>query len=183
MHGSKTPSDACNFELDAALCKWTNLCTFVSASYCSLEARSLWEKIFQYKRRGYENICLLAELIMSLPGTNSTVKRAFSLLALLMSDQPLNLAHNTAENLMIININDKLWTPTEREKIVVKAAQKYEDTKKRVRTFNKPPEKHLVIENEDDDDRSDGKNEVDEEEAASLHDEMYTNKSFSDEEI
>ena len=55
--------------------------------------------------------------------------------------------------------------------------------KERVRTFNKPPEKHLVIENEDDDDRSDGKNEVDEEESASLHDEMYTNKSFSDEEI
>ena len=84
---------------------------------------------------------------------------------------------------MIININDKLWTPTEREKIVVKAAQKYEDTKKRVRTFNKPPEKHLVIENEDDDDRSDGKNEIGEEESASLHDEIYTNKSFSDEEI
>ena len=84
---------------------------------------------------------------------------------------------------MIININDKLWTPTEREKIVVKAAQKYEDTKKRVRTFNKPPEKHLVIENEDDDDRSDGKNEIGEEESASLHDKMYTNKSFSDEEI
>ena len=34
-----------------------------------------------------------------------------------------------------------------------------------------------------DDDRSDGKNEIGEEESASLHDEMYTNKSFSDEEI
>ena len=115
---------------------------------------------------------------MSLPGTNSTVKRAFSLLALLMSDQPLNLAHNTAENLMIININDKLWTPTEREKIVVKAAQKYEDTKKRVRTFNKPPEKHLVIENEDDD-GSDSDDEVVEDESVSSHDEMNTNESLS----
>ena len=32
---------------------------------------------------------------------------------------------------------------TEREEIVVKAAQKYEDTKTRVRTFNKPLEKRF----------------------------------------
>ena len=62
---------------------------------------------------------------------------------------------------MIININDKLWTPTEREEILVKASQKYEDAKGRVRTFNKPPEQHLVIENEDDDDGSDSDDEVD----------------------
>ena len=84
---------------------------------------------------------------------------------------------------MIININNKLRTSTEREEIVVKAAQKYEDAKKRVRTFDKPPEKHWVIENEDDDDDSDSDDEVDEEESATLHDEMNTNEFFSDEEV
>ena len=84
---------------------------------------------------------------------------------------------------MIININDKLWTPTEREEIVVKAAQKFEDAKRRVRTFDKPPEKHLVIKNEDDDNGSDSDNEVDEDESAYPHDEMNTNKFFSDEKI
>ena len=39
------------------------------------------------------------------------------------------------------------------------------------------------LENEDDYDGSDSDNEVDEDESASLHDEMNTNKSFSDEEI
>ena len=179
----KIPLDACNFQLDAALCKWKNVHTFVSTNYRGLEARPLWEKIFQYKRRGHENICLLAELIMSLSGSNSTVERVFSLLTLLMSDQRLKLAHNTIENLMIININDKLWTPTETKEIVVKATQKYEDTKRRVRTFDKPPKKHLVIENEDDDNGSDSDDEVDEYESASSHDEMNTNKSFSDDEI
>ena len=73
----KIPLDACNFELDAALHEWKNLCTFVSTNYRGLEARPLWEKIFQYKRRGYENICLLAELIMSSSGSNSKVEKAF----------------------------------------------------------------------------------------------------------
>ena len=82
----KIQLDACNFELDAALRKWKNLRTFVSTNYRGLEARPLWEKIFQYKRRGYENICLLEELIMSLSGSNSTVERASSLLTLLMID-------------------------------------------------------------------------------------------------
>ena len=179
----KIPLDACNLELDAALRKWKNLCMFVSTNYRGLEARLLWEKIFQYKRRRYENICLLEELIMSLSGSNSTVEKAFSLLTLLMSDRQLKLAHNTTENLMIININDKLRASTEREEIVVKAAQKYEDAKKRVRTFDKPPEKHLVIENEDDDDGSDSDDQVDEEESATRHDEMNTNEFFSDEEV
>ena len=179
----KIPLDVCNLELDAALRKWKNLCMFVSTSYRGLEARLLWEKIFQYKRRRYENICLLEELIMSLSGSNSTVEKAFSLLTLLMSDRQLKLAHNTTENLMIININDKLRTSTEREEIVVKAAQKYEDAKKRVRTFDKPPEKHLVIENEDNDDGSDSDDQVDEEESATLHDEMNTNEFFSDKEV
>ena len=84
---------------------------------------------------------------------------------------------------MIININDKLWTPTGREEML-KAAQKYEDAKRRVKTFDKPPEKHLVIENEDDDHGSDSDDEVNEDESASSHDGMMnTNESFSDEEI
>ena len=62
--------------------------------------------------------------------------------------------------------------------LVVKAAQKYEDAK---RTFDKPPEK-TAIENEDDDDGSNSDDKVDEDESASSHDEMNTNKSFSDEE-
>ena len=65
-----------------------------------------------------------------------------------------------------------------REEIVVKVAQKYETTKTRVWTFNKPPEKHLVIENEDDD-GSDSDDEVVEDESVSSHDEMNTNESLS----
>ena len=57
---------------------------------------------------------------------------------------------------MVININ---YGHPLREEIVVKVAQKYETTKTRVWTFNKPPEKHLVIENEDDD-GSDSDDEV-----------------------
>ena len=50
---------------------------------------------------------------------------------------------------MLININDKLWTPTVRKDIIKKAAEKYEAAKRRVRTFDKTPEKCLVIDIED----------------------------------
>ena len=83
---------------------------------------------------------------MSLSGSNSTVERAFSLLTLLLSDRRLKLGHKTVEDLMLININNKLWTPKEKEEIVLKTAEKFENAKQRVRTFDKMPEKHLVIE-------------------------------------
>lgn len=125
-----------------------------------------------YKRREYENIGLLAELVISLAGSNSTVERAFSLLTLLLFDRRLRLAHNTIENLLLININDNLWTPSEREEIITGAAQKYETSKRRVRTFDKAPEEHLVIEVQDDDDNC--------EEEDDDFDEVSSSDAFSD---
>ena len=99
----------------------------------------MWEKVFQYKRKEYPNLLILAGLVMCLSGSNSTVERAFSLLTLMLTDRRLSLAHNTIENILIINANDKLWTPLERESIIKSAAEKYENAKRRVRKLADDP--------------------------------------------
>jgi hypothetical protein len=57
---------------------------------------------------------------------------------------------------MAININDKLWTQSEREEIIEKAAANFESSKRRVRRVEEPPEKipRIELEISDDDDES-----------------------------
>ena len=45
-----------------------------------LDAHSLWEKVFIYRRNEFKNVCLMAEIVFSLSVSNSMVERAFSLL-------------------------------------------------------------------------------------------------------
>ena len=113
--------------------EWKMFRTFVNANYRGLEAAALWEKISRYKKKEFPNLCTVAELIMCMSGSNSTVERAFSLLSLLLSDRQLSLAHTTIEDLLVIDINDKLWTTQERENIILSAAEKYQAAKRRVK--------------------------------------------------
>ena len=96
----------------------------------------MWEKIFMYKKNEFPNLCIMAELVMVLSGSNSSVERAFSLLTLLLTDRRSSLSHKTMEDLMVININNKLWTPLERENIIKDASDKYESAKRQVRQID-----------------------------------------------
>ena len=113
--------------------EWKLFRSLVNANYRGLDAKQLWEKVFQYKRAEYPNLCIVANLVMCLSGSNSTVERAFSLLTLLLTDQRLSLSHNTISNLMTINVNDKWWTPNEKSSIIKSAAEAYENAKRRIR--------------------------------------------------
>ena len=50
----KIPWDAFNFEVDAALSEWKNLCMFVSTNCRGLEVMPLWRKYFNIKEEGIE---------------------------------------------------------------------------------------------------------------------------------
>ena len=50
---------------------------------------------------------VLAQIILCLSASNSSVERVFSLLTLLLSDKRLSMEYSTMQKLMIINLNDK----------------------------------------------------------------------------
>ena len=132
----KEPLSHTKFDAESLFREWKLFRTFVNANYRSLEAQQMWEKIFQYKRDEFPNLVIVASLVMVMAGSNSTVERAFSLLTLMLTDRRLSLAHDTIKDILTININDKLWTPQEREEIIKTATSKYENAKRRVRTFD-----------------------------------------------
>lgn len=49
------------------------------------------------------------------------------------------MKHETMENLMLVNINDKLWSMQEREEIIKDAVDKYLE-KRRFKRTSVPPE-------------------------------------------
>ena len=110
--------------LDAAQCnrvkvvnEWVNFRRYVSATFRNLNGIELWPKIFRYKKDEYPNLCLLAELIIAISGSNSTVERAFSVLTNMLSDQRLCSHHATMNMLLNIRINDQLWHEEDKEVI------------------------------------------------------------------
>ena len=40
----------------------------------------LWKKIINFKRNEFPNVCALAEILIAVSGSNSSVERAFSIL-------------------------------------------------------------------------------------------------------
>ena len=63
-------------------------------------------------------------MVVSLSSSNSSVKQAFSLLTLMLSNRRLRMKH-TLQDIMSININDKLRTPQESEELIDCAVQNF----------------------------------------------------------
>ena len=79
----------------------------------------------QYRSNEYPNLCLLAELVISLSGSNSAVERAFSTLRNTLCDKRVCLKHSTLEDLLLVKLNDGAWNEDEREEIIERALQIY----------------------------------------------------------
>ena len=120
----KISLEAAKFDEKLVYKEWKLFRNFVAANYggTGLEANTLWGKVFVYKRKEFPNLCILAEIVLCLSGSNSTLERAFSLLTLLLSDKRLSMSHKTMEDVILININDKLWSDVERNDIIKMAA-------------------------------------------------------------
>ena len=73
---------------------------FCKSHYSGLDAHSLWEQIFIYRRNEFKNVCLMAEIVFSLSASNSMVETAFSLLTLLISAKQFSLKHKTTKSLI-----------------------------------------------------------------------------------
>ncbi|XP_057295467.1 zinc finger protein 862-like [Hydractinia symbiolongicarpus] len=138
----KQPLDFNGYDEVVALCEWRSLRSFVKANHSGEEPLSVWKTVLTFKRTEFPNLCMLAELVLCLSASNSTVERAFSLLTLLLSNRRLTMSHVTMENLLCINLNNKIWTEKEREEITEMAVIKYLEKRRKKKCITwEPPHK------------------------------------------
>ena len=86
--------------------------------YQGVNATVLWTKIFQYRKNEFPNICLLAEIVLCMGVSNSTVEKGFSQLTAMLSDRRLSLVADTMEDLQVIRTNHLSWTEAERAELL-----------------------------------------------------------------
>ena len=114
----KVPLKAAGFDSKAIFKEWRFFKNYVRANYMGVKSLQLWKKIFINKREEYINLCKLASTVVSLLSSNSSVEQAFSLLTLMLSNRCLDMNHTTLQNMILININEKLWTSQESDKLI-----------------------------------------------------------------
>ena len=86
------------------------------ASHMGVESLRIWKKIFIHKREEYINLYKSESMVVSLASSNSCAEWAFNLPSLMLSDRWPFMNHDILQDLMSINIIEKLWTPRERER-------------------------------------------------------------------
>ena len=141
----KVSLKAAGFDSKAVFKEWRFFENYVRANNIDLESLQLWKKIFNNKKEEYSNLCKLMRIVLSLSSSNSSAERAFSLLPLLLSNRRLCMNYDTFQNLMLININNKLWTPKEKKGIIENACQMFLSLR-RTKRAAKPPAKAPRIE-------------------------------------
>lgn len=129
--------------------EWRNFRRYVSLNLPGKEARILWKKILCYKRSDFPNICLLAEIMYCLSGSNSAVERGFSILTMMLSDRRLKTSHDLMNFRIVIKINDKNFNDHERSEILRRAVEIYLTKTRRKRKLDEP-NSSLVVEVESD---------------------------------
>ena len=113
----------------------------------------------------FPNMCLLAKLLLTISGSNSSVERGFSILTMMLSDQRLSTSQEVLEERMIISANDKNWSDTERQEIIDVAIDAYMKKRRLKQTkLLEPPEKIQKVtcdSRNDSDSTGDSENEFD----------------------
>ena len=108
------PLSLTNFDKESAVKEWKKLKNHVKVNHKKqlimneLTSVEIWEKLFKYQKQTSLNMCILAELILLLAGSNSAVKRGFSMLTNILTNWCLKMSHSTLKNLILIRSNDSI---------------------------------------------------------------------------
>jgi len=156
----------------------------VKKHYQGVESKSLWERVYQYRKTEYANLCILYDIVLALSGSNSSVERAFSILGLVLTKRRLRMNHSLFNDLMLLKCNQKLWTEEETENIINAAVTKYLSKKRKRKLDDEyapvpkiPRPAPIEI---DDSEESNGESEYDSDSSTSSienSDEEYSNKN------
>ena len=110
----------------------------------------------------YPNLCFLAQIMIAINGSNSSVERAFSILRMLLSDQRLRMSQSAMEMRLCITINDNTWTGGERADILERATELYlSKSRKRKLDDDNSTSKKPRLEKQDGDEESSDEEESD----------------------
>ena len=113
--------------------EWRSVKHFVKSYYASVtSAVELWERLLQYRRKEFPNVCLLAEVIIAVGVSNGTVESTFSYLTAMLTDRRLSLSHDTMSDLLLIRANDAVWTEAEKSAIIESALTEYLQKRRRL---------------------------------------------------
>ena len=75
-------------------------------------------EFYKTRRSEIPNLVKIGKL-MCFSSSNSSVKRAFNLLTMFLMDQRLTTSHDTLNAILNIKINDKVFTESEKNEILV----------------------------------------------------------------
>ena len=99
------------------------------------------KEFYKTRRSEYPNLAKIGELIMCFSSSNSSVGKAFNLLTMLLTDQRLTNRHDTLNAILNIKINDKVFTESEKNEILVAVVKSFmEEHKKAVFEANCQPD-------------------------------------------
>ena len=105
------PLSLTNFDKESAVKEWKKLKNHVKVNHekqlimNQVPSVETWEKLLKYQKQTFPNICILAELIFSLAGSNSAVEHGFSMLTIILTNWHLKMSHSTLKNLILIRCN------------------------------------------------------------------------------
>ena len=95
--------------------EWERLNVIQKSFYEGVDRNDFWEAVLLYRRKGYRNVCMLVEVLLTICMSYSTVECGFSMLTVMLSDRRLSLNHQTMEDLLVIKANHNAWTTKEME--------------------------------------------------------------------
>ena len=109
-----TTLGASGFDKAKVPAEWRMLRNYARVWLRNKDTKYLWNNILKTKRTEFPNMCALAEIFITISGSNSTVERAFRTLMSILSNRRLAMKHRRMESIMIISGNDKNWSAVER---------------------------------------------------------------------
>ena len=122
------PLSLTNSDKESAVKEWKKLKNHVKVNHeeqlimNEVTSVEIYEKLLKYKKQTFLNTCILAELILSLAGSNSAVECGFSMQTNILTNWCPKMSHSTLKNLILIRCNDGIWLDYERNKIIQRAA-------------------------------------------------------------
>ena len=82
----KVTLSAGGFNSVKLLPEWKAFKFFVTTHMKGMDAKTLWRQILNLKRSEFSNLCLCAEIMIAISGSNSSIERVFSILTLILLD-------------------------------------------------------------------------------------------------
>ncbi|KAK6186633.1 hypothetical protein SNE40_005922 [Patella caerulea] len=132
----KVPLEYQNFEVCKLKSEWKDFKYTVNYFFDGVGARNMWQQIFQHRKEQFPNICKLAEIILCIGPSNGVVEAGFSHLNSMLLDRRLCLNHGSMADLLLIKINDLVWTEKEKGLIINSAVDKFLSSKRRKRQID-----------------------------------------------